>query len=476
MDALSEAGSFSDGGLTGLASRYATSQGEVSADSQFGPFKTAVSVQHGIGGYTDLAGQRLPLSSLEVLCARIDAGLLLAAPTGPSPAIVLRRPESFGGKSAAVVELNRGAAGLYDYLINAETGELLAVRTRRNGKVTVESYSDWRVVDGVRMPFHVHISGTAGLGALQNDTTDFNVATVELNGEPPVHALAPLPNREVVSFAGGGASSGWIPFQSIDHAIFLQMTLNGQPVRALLDSGASQTAIDMKFARTHGIAAVGAFMTGGQGGTISTAYAPGLAVKIGDLRLNGLVANLIDFDQPGTRMSPPLIAILGAEVFAEAAVDIDYASHRLRFVRPSSASKPDHSVTLPLGLFEGSYEFPVAVEGQPPIPVLLDTGNEGTFQIFPAYWQPHNMLKSRPFKLSGNGGVGGPVSYRVAMIKEIELGRSHIPNVETVFEMPGNGVNNETGILGNFGDALLERFHVVVNFPRREISFGQLRH
>ena len=416
LKAISEAGAFSDGGLSGQASRYATSRGEVYADSQFGPFETVLSVQHDEGGYTDLAGQRLPLAALEILYARIDAGLLSAAPTEPDTAIVLRRPESFAGKSSAVVEIDRGVGGFYDYLIDPETGELLAVRTRRNGKVTVESYSDWRVVDRVRVPFHVHVSGTAGLGALQNDTTDFNVATVELNGKPPVQALAPLPNREALSFAGEGVSSGWIPFQSIDHAIFLQMTLNGHPVRALLDSGASQTAVDMKFARTHGIAAVGAFMTGGQGGTISTAYAPGLAVEVGDLRLKGLVANLIDFDQPGTRLSPPLIAILGAEVFAEAAVEIDYAAHRLRFVHPRSASKPAHSVTLPLGLFEGSFQFPVAVEGQPPIPVLLDTGNDGTLQLFPAYWQSHNMLRNRPFKIGGNGGVGGLVSYKLAKV------------------------------------------------------------
>ena len=42
LNAISEAGSFSDGGLTGQASRYATSQGKVYADSQFGPVKTVL--------------------------------------------------------------------------------------------------------------------------------------------------------------------------------------------------------------------------------------------------------------------------------------------------------------------------------------------------------------------------------------------------------------------------------------------------
>ena len=64
------------------------------------------------------------------------------------------------------------------------------------------------------------------------------------------------------------------------------------------------------------------------------------------------------------------------------------------------------------------------------------------------------------------------MSYKVATIKDIRLSTIHISDVETVFEMPGNGVNNETGILGNFGNALLEPFHVVINFPEHKISFG----
>ena len=82
------------------------------------------------------------------------------------------------------------------------------------------------------------------------------------------------------------------------------------------------------------------------------------------------------------------------------------------------------------------------------------------------------MLRRRPSQISGNGGVGGLVSYRLATIKEIDLATTRISDVETVFEMPGTGVNNETGILGNFGNALLERFHVIINFPKHEISFG----
>lgn len=112
LNEMSEAGSFSDGGLSGQASRYASSQGEVYADSQFGPFKTVLSVRHDKRGYTDLARQRLPLASLEILYARIDAGLLLAAPTESDPAIVLRQSESFGGKSSAVVEVDRVVGGL----------------------------------------------------------------------------------------------------------------------------------------------------------------------------------------------------------------------------------------------------------------------------------------------------------------------------------------------------------------------------
>ncbi len=474
LQAVSETGDFADGGLRGAGVRYATREGRVLSRSQFGPFATTLQVAPSGGEYTDPAGQRLPLSRLEVGYARADAALLLPLPFGGPLSLSLARREVIGGRPYDVVESDQGDAGRYDYLIASDTGALVGVRIHRNGANSMETYSDWRMVGGVRLPFHVHDEGSAGLGALQSDTTDFTVSHVAINAPQTAStALRTFPDRRVVHFADGASSSGWMPFHLTDGAIFLDVTVNGHSARALLDSGASQTAIDKTFAATNGIAAVGHFLVGGQGGTTSTAYTPGVTIQAGGARLDGVVANVIDLQQPGTRMSPPLLVILGAEVFAETAVEIDYARRRLRFLDPAAPPRLEHSATLPLGLFEGAFTFPISIEKQRPVPFLLDTGNDGALQLFPAYWQPRGMLRNRPYKESGNGGVGGIAHYRLATLASINIGSIEIKEVPTAFQMPGNAVSNETAILGNCGDAIYARFHLIVNFPERRITFAK---
>jgi hypothetical protein len=474
LQTIDATGDFEDGSLRGAGARYATRDGRVWSYSQFGPFATMLQVAPSGGEYTDLAGQRLPLSQLEVGYARADAALLLPFPVSHPSSLSLAKWETLGGRLYDVVESDQGDAGRYDYLIASDSGALLGVRIRRNGASSMETYSDWRMVHGVRLPFHVHDEGNAGLGALQSDTTDFNVRDVAINAPLAAStALRTIPDKSVVHFVDGASSSGWIPFHLTDGAIFLDITVNGHSARALLDSGASQTAIDRNFAATNGIAAVGHFLVGGQGGTTPTAYTPGVTIRVGGARLDGVVANVIDLQQPGTRMSPPLLVILGAEVFAETAAEIDYAGRRLRFLNPAAAPHLEHSVTLPLGLFEGAFTFPISIEKERPVPMLLDTGNDGALQLFPAYWQPRGMLQDRPYKESGNGGVGGIAHYRLATIASINIGSIEIKDVPTAFQMPGNAVSNETGILGNCGDAIFERFHLVVNFPERRITFAK---
>lgn len=470
LRSLRETGDFSDGGLHGMGYRYAASVGQVITRSQFGPFSTTLQVDASHGEYTDLAGQRLPLSVLEVGYARVDAMLLMPLAFDAAVKLATKPAEMIGGRSWDVVVIDRGDGGRYDYLIAADTGELFGVRIYRNGSESMQTYTDWRMVDGVRLPFRVHDEGHAGLGALQSDTTDFTIVHASLN--PPAAAPAPLPNRQVAHFADGASSSGWIPFSLDGGAIFLDITIDGHPARALLDSGASQTAIDQTFAKDHGIAAIGRFLVSGQGGTVDTAYTPGVAIGAGAAKLDGVVANVIDLQQPGTRMSPPLIAILGAEVFAETAVDIDYANRRLRFIDPATVPRVADGVTLPLELFEGSFHFPISIEKRAPIPMLLDTGDNGALQLFPAYWQPRDMLKGRPSKESGNGGVGGMARYRLATLSSIGIGSIDLRDVPTAFQLPGNPASNETGILGNCGNAIYSRFHLLINFPSRWIMFG----
>ena len=105
LQAIGEMGVFSDDGLHGAGERQITRNVLLRSRSQFGPFSTKLQVTPAEGDYTDLAGQRLPLSPLEVGYVRADAALLLPLPAGSPRSVSLKATETIEGRAWEVVEV-----------------------------------------------------------------------------------------------------------------------------------------------------------------------------------------------------------------------------------------------------------------------------------------------------------------------------------------------------------------------------------
>jgi hypothetical protein len=458
---MDETGDFTDGGLTGPDHATYAASGSTWQNLHAGPVAFALTTA-GTGENTNLSGQVLPLAPVELAYASADAAFLFPI-TGR---FTLAPDENFAGQSWSVLQQNGEGNAVYSYLISPKTGALYGVRVRRNGGTELTTFSDWRMVQGVRLPFHIHAAGDANVGALGQDVTDFTVKSVSLNTAP---APAPLPDRVVPQLARN--SSGWVPFQFLEHEIYLPITLNGHKVLAILDSGASFSVVDSGSAAAYGVHGLGHFATAGQGGTAAVAYAPNVTLSVGSMRLPGVTAGIIDLGLPGLTINPPLVAILGAEAFVQTALEIDYTRHRLRFFKSAGFVPPPGSVTLPLGTVFGFFTLPVSVDGNAPIPVILDLGNDGTFQLFPAFWQHHALRSQRPASAGVGAGVGGLVTYRMVSLDNVKLGSLALTDVPTALEPTGIDAIDPTVVLGNMGEEVFSRFQIIIDFPNRRISF-----
>ena len=463
LTSIEASGTFTDGGLPGPARITEAATGATRQSLRFGPFSFELTTAHG-GAYSNLSGQTLPLSPTELAFAKADASTLF--PLGGS--FVVAPEQTIAGQNWMILQRQGAGGAIYSYILSPTSGALYGVRTQRNGGTELITFSDWRMVDGVRMPFHMHAEGDAGLGLINDDTTDLKLKSVVLNdaSEPD-----DLQDHTLPAFAHGGTSSGWVPFKLAANEIYLPVTMNGYQVQALLDSGAGCSVADSSSAPALGVHGLGAFHVGGQGGQASIAYAPGISFTVGIMRLPDVTAGVLDLGLPGVTVDPPLVLILGAEVFNQMAVDIDYERHRLRFVRSADLDMPSGATILPLGSSLGGFSVPVSVEGLPPIPVLLDTGNDGAFQLYPFYWSRRHLLEGRPSTEIRGGGVGGLLNTRVAIVKSLGIGNLTLKDVGTGFEPSGIDTINRTDLLGNMGEAILSRFHVIVDFPRRRIAF-----
>jgi hypothetical protein len=283
----------------------------------------------------------------------------------------------------------------------------------------------------------------------------------------------PAPSQSPLAFAPGKTSSGWLPFEFVAGTrIFFAATINGRPVLAMLDSGASSTVLDRRFASSLGLTPKGDLTGEGAGGSTPYGVVKGVDLKLGDLDWKGGAAVAIDLSAVERHVGQPLPVILGGELFRHAIVDIDFQGRRIAFRDPSSYRAPASARAVTLTSSRENLVLSALVEGRP-AKLLFDLGNAGALDLFPGYWRRPGFA-SRPTSTALVGGVGGMSVQKVAMIRTIDLGGAKFANVPTRLENEQFSRDARSGLLdGNVGMGILDRFHLIVDFPHRRVLFAR---
>ena len=312
-------------------------------------------------------------------------------------------PEIRDGHSWAVIHVTFGDEDTYDVLIDPQTGMLGGFRIVEERRGRFESFDEWGFVDGVRIPFLL----TTKTEAPGGDQT-VKLTFVELNhGIVNAQLSRPAPVHKA-TFKNGVSSTGWIDFEFYaGNRIFFPAKINGHEAIVLLDSGATVSGIDKPFAAAIGLGSKGDFAAPGSGGIDTMGFVGGVEIQIGDLILRDVNAASFDFASVAKSIGHPMPFVLGDEVFNELAVDIDFAHHRLAFRDPDQLAKPADAVEVPLRRIFGNRSVPVSIEGAPPAEFEFDLGNGAPLDIYPAFYQTHDLLKGRRSSQLLGGGVGG---------------------------------------------------------------------
>jgi hypothetical protein len=360
------------------------------------------------------------------------------------------------GDQFAVVQATFGDADTYDALIDPASGALCCYLITAKGVTQFQTFDDWRMVDGVRMPF------AQATRADNTEAARFN--SIELDKPLDLAAFRrPSPVR-VVSFKAGAAWSGWIDAQLHQNEIYLPAKVNGHDTQAVLDSGSSNSVLDTAFAAALGLSPKGSIPFAGLQTVGHGAFVGGVTIDAGDARLGGLTVAVLDLTQLSRVSGRSLPLILGDEVFNETIVDIDSARHRVAFRDPEHFVPPSNAVALPLspGLFR---TIPVSIEGRAPAQFIVDLGDDGTVDVFPAYAKAQGLMTGR--KLSqrmGLGLTGGLTTTPIGSLGTVGLAGVSLANVPVTFSEkrpPGT----DSGIAGRLGTEILSRFRLQVDYP-----------
>jgi hypothetical protein len=369
------------------------------------------------------------------------------------------------GRAWAVVRVGFGGPDTYDLFIDAGTGELLGERITEDQQTRFVRYDDWRLVSGVRMPFGEH-----DRGANHADDQDLQANTIQVNLPLPATLFARPASVRIWRFAAGRRSTGWMDFELFDdERIFIPATVEGRPVKLLLDSGAGITVLDSAFAKRSGIKAGGSVGVMGVGGNTTMQLAPNIQVKLGGLTLSHITAGLIDMSGVAAGMGRPLPLILGKEVLNQLVVDIDFQRHKIAFRDPNGFSGSPGAVRLALGKHGDNRTVAVSVEGAAPVPFDFDLGNGSPLFIYGAYRDSAHLLDGKPQSLTLTSGVGGAKPDKMATVGSIALGGVQLTRVPAAFPDAGNDGVSSDRTAGNIGLPVFRRFRLVTDYPHNAI-------
>lgn len=379
---------------------------------------------------------------------------------GPGIAVERLPDEHIDGRLLSVLRVTFGDPDFYDLLIDPETGALHGRRVRTDGSTQFTRLGDWRVVDGVRMPFLVESYRPNG-----KLNATLRVRAVQLNQQFADSLFARPESERTLSFAPGTRSTSPIRYNPFTGTrIYIPAKVNGRDVEVLLDSGADTTVLDKTFAESVGRQMVGSGVAIGSGGEQESGYAKDVSISIGNMMMNLPTVAVIDLSEVSNRIAIPLPVILGKDVFLQSIVDIDPSGPMIAFHDPATFVPPNGATLVPLEPLGSLRVVPVSVEGRPDAPMIFDLGNGGYMSLTPAYWQNHNLLEGRRSSTRSSGAIGGEQINRVATLKTIRFAGVTFHDVPAEFGSPNVETDSDREA-GNVGMPLLRRFRMMIDFP-----------
>ncbi|HEY1654932.1 MAG TPA: aspartyl protease family protein [Candidatus Tumulicola sp.] len=354
-----------------------------------------------------------------------------------------------------------------DLEIDRRTHLLFRVSLREPLRTNAVTYTDYRRVDGLVLPFEI-ASGTAGA---PSDDYTFSVTRYVLATASKDRDFAePLSPRDARML--GGAASTTVPMTLEGHQLLIWASIGGRaPMPFILDTG-GHAILTSQAARALGLRGTGAGASGGSGaGTISTQYTRVASIAIGKAELLDQPMLIIpypySFYERGKKT--PLAGIIGLEFFERFATRLDYGDRSVTFAPLASFRHAARGNALPF-TFESNPDDPMvnaAADGHAGL-FGVDTGNAGNLILFGAYLARTGLMARYTSGAAVIGqGTGGSNAGRLETLHRFTIGNRELHDVTATFTQMESGAFAARTQAGNLGFSILSRFIPTFDYADR---------
>lgn len=368
-----------------------------------------------------------------------------------------------GTKEFEIIRITPTGGSAFELWIDNENSLIERVMEKIPSGMRTTYYMDYRLVDGVKIPFLIRSATTPG-----NYVKTTRVQRVLVNPplKPTKFRLSQTARRDFSII--GGKAAVTIPFNLDNNFIYLAVRMNGQgPFRALLDTGGAAT-LSFAFAKRLGLTPRGAFEVVGAGeSSVSVGFVKVKSFQIGDARFMNQVFGVY----PGGEGQPDII--LGYEVFKRFVVTLDYKHQLLALTLPDQFDYKGVGTVVPFRFNDRMPEVDGSVDGIPAI-FTVDTGANSALILTSPFVTEHNLLTAlqlKPGMEMQGSGIGGQYRLLVAQVKLLTLGGIQIRELPALLSLAKTGSHANPYIAGSVGGGIIKRFTVIFDYIRQQIIF-----
>ena len=266
----------------------------------------------------------------------------------------------------------------------------------------------------------------------------------------------------------GGLKSATVPFRLLNNHVYVEATVNGKgPYTFIVDTG-GHTLISPRVAREAELNVVGAGVTSGAGEkTETTGFARYREIALGPVKLTDQPAFITKIYEPAIE-GIPVDGMVGFELFARFAVEVDYGAKTMTMTDFASFDPKGAGTPVPFKF----YDHLPAVRGlidDMPARFDIDSGSRSEIDITSPFVAKMGLRERyRPGISAITGwGVGGASLSYVVRVPSITLGSVKVPSVVASLSESKAGSFSDPNYEGNIGSGLLKRFVVSFDYSRK---------
>ena len=359
------------------------------------------------------------------------------------------------------------------YTIDNATGLPSRAEVPSFDGVLAITFSDYRDVDGVKIPFtETEESGPS--------KSELHLTSVDLH--PSEHPAFTRPeDGPNDTFFLRNQKSETIPFNFDNNHIILLTTVNGVgPIWMLVDTGADVAYINQSRLGEFHLQTYGSLQTiGGGEQAAGGSYIDRVTFRIGDVELRNQHASVLEFRGLEKLYGMPLAGLLGYDFLSRFVIDIDYP-HKTMTLHPRSYSTANvNGARVPL-VMQGQQPYlggSIKVAGETiPTWFILDVGAADTITFTTPFIATHQLLDRAGDPARNVSHVAAPDVEAYAptnvrgMLDAITIGSITSPHVPVNLSVAKKGAYTSPAFDGNVGETLLQRFaHVWLDYGRDEM-------